>query len=1562
MRTRKNTVVVMAAMATLAAAGISRAASGTWTETAADSPTTNTGLWSFAGNWASSIIADGAGNTATFNVPTTAVETIHLDTARTIGNLTFNNSSTTIPWILDNNGSASDVLTLNTSSGTPTITTSTAGSTVTISAALAGTQGLNFIGPGNLVLSSPSSTFSGAVSMTTPSGKGGALQIASTGALGNATSINVLCGATYGAVTQFQVAGGAITPNIPLTMDINTTGRAELDSTGTGIATINGNVTITDGDSGHIAQIMLNTANLVINGNLSVTNYANLNFQLRSNTGSYCQINGNVTLPTGVNLITNQNAPSTFTYVLNGTANSFSAYDPFNNTLQMGQNNVMPAGARITDTTGNSSGQLDLNGTSQTVLALDCSTNTDSMTIGSSSKTANSLLTITNTSGTAYNYRGTIKDVITALGTAGSSTGTQKVGIALTAGTQTLSGADTYTNGTSITGGTLITNNASALGTGSVTVTAPGTLNNNSGTYALLTNLSLNGATITANTGLNATSNGSFGLAGTVTVSGSAASTIASGSGASNNYVQIGTAASGGTTTFNVASTGSGGADLAVNVPIANFQNGTGYSAVSNLTKTGSGTLQLNAASTYVGATTITGGTLQLGSGGSIANSTVISVGSGAIFDTTPVGGYTTVASQTLDGLGTIKGAVTQNAGLITPGTVGTPGGVLTFNDGLTLNGGALQFDLTGNPADSTNDQITVTAPNGLTDNAPTTPLSVQFAGMPSGSEVYRLFNYSGTLNGSWLNSNFAITTNLGRNVLTVDTSTPGQVNLDVSASMSQNLIWASTSSQNWDIQTSKNWNNTSTPALSPDYFYNGDAVTFDDTPGVQTSISLVGSLQPATVIVNSVNNAFTFSGTGSIVGNTGLTKAGSSVLTISNSNTYSGTTTINGGTLLLNNTTGGALGTGSVTVGPSTTLQIDNSTAAALTNTGITDNGTVTYNGSTSGTIALPITGTGSLVMTGTGALALTASNSYTGGTSVNSGVVYGVANSNAFGGALGGAVVINPSGQIYFNDSGGNFPNAFTLNQNGSATSVVQAGGAGTTTISGPVSLTSDSAIHIDGNATLLLSNTSALTSNNYSLTVAGDGGSTLALAGNVSLGTGQLLISTTLSLSPAAATTITVSSTIANNGTGTGVVVQSGTGTSVLSGSNSYTGGVTVNAGILEITNNNALGATSAVTNINNAATLQLANNITSAENFSLSGRTVATADIENLNGSNTLTGNISCNVGGNQYNLQSDAGSTLTYTGTWSQAGGTLLRYYNLQGAGNGIISGSVTNGTATPALTMNGTGTWTLSGTNGYTGGTIVNSGNLIFSGGASFPAVTSLAVNGGVAQIAAHTGGPSNVVALTASSLTLAGTTGAWTGLVDLTNNDLIVRGGSLSTITDQIRSAFAGGTWTGAAGITSSTAASDSTHLTAVGVELNDNGGSAIVGSLDGASTIDGDVLIKYTYYGDANLDGAVDGSDYTLIDAGFNSQTSASPASGWQNGDFNYDGKIDGSDYTLIDNAFNTQSSSLGTNPAALVASSTSQIAGQIAGATSAVPEPATLGLITIGAIGLLGRRRRR
>ena len=67
--------------------------------------------------------------------------------------------------------------------------------------------------------------------------------------------------------------------------------------------------------------------------------------------------------------------------------------------------------------------------------------------------------------------------------------------------------------------------------------------------------------------------------------------------------------------------------------------------------------------------------------------------------------------------------------------------------------------------------------------------------------------------------------------------------------------------------------------------------------------------------------------------------------------------------------------------------------------------------------------------------------------------------------------------------------------------------------------------------------------------------------------------------------------------------------------------------------------------------------------------------------------------------------------------------------------------------------------------------------------------------------------------------------------------------------------------------------------------------------------------ILIKYTYYGDANFNGRVDGGDYSHIDTTFNQEHTAGNIGGWLNGDFDYTGGVDGADYALIDGSFNAQ-----------------------------------------------------
>jgi hypothetical protein len=102
---------------------------------------------------------------------------------------------------------------------------------------------------------------------------------------------------------------------------------------------------------------------------------------------------------------------------------------------------------------------------------------------------------------------------------------------------------------------------------------------------------------------------------------------------------------------------------------------------------------------------------------------------------------------------------------------------------------------------------------------------------------------------------------------------------------------------------------------------------------------------------------------------------------------------------------------------------------------------------------------------------------------------------------------------------------------------------------------------------------------------------------------------------------------------------------------------------------------------------------------------------------------------------------------------------------------------------------------------------------------------------------------------------------------VDITKDAVDVQNGSISAITAQVAAAYNNGAWNGnSAGgvITSSLAAADTTHLTAVGVATG-------LTTFEGLPVNTSDVLIKYTYYGDADLSGTVDGSDYSRIDNGY-------------------------------------------------------------------------------------------
>jgi hypothetical protein len=184
-------------------------------------------------------------------------------------------------------------------------------------------------------------------------------------------------------------------------------------------------------------------------------------------------------------------------------------------------------------------------------------------------------------------------------------------------------------------------------------------------------------------------------------------------------------------------------------------------------------------------------------------------------------------------------------------------------------------------------------------------------------------------------------------------------------------------------------------------------------------------------------------------------------------------------------------------------------------------------------------------------------------------------------------------------------------------------------------------------------------------------------------------------------------------------------------------------------------------------------------------------------------------------------------------------------------------------------------------------------------------------------------------------ALTLAGGTSP-TVKLDMTNNAMVIdySGSSpLATIAAQIKAGYNNGSWTGN-GITSSTAAANAglLHKTAIGyAEASQVGNPA---SLLGQTVDSTSLLLRYVYYGDANVDGSVNTVDFNILASNF-----GGAGRQWYQADFNFDSTITTIDFNLLASNFalTLPSDDLG----------------------GVIPEPASL--LWIGATAFALRRRR-
>jgi autotransporter-associated beta strand protein len=293
----------------------------------------------------------------------------------------------------------------------------------------------------------------------------------------------------------------------------------------------------------------------------------------------------------------------------------------------------------------------------------------------------------------------------------------------------------------------------------------------------------------------------------------------------------------------------------------------------------------------------------------------------------------------------------------------------------------------------------------------------------------------------------------------------------------------------------------------------------------------------------------------------------------------------------------------------------------------------------------------------------------------------------------------------------------------------------------------------------------------------------------------------------------------------------------------------------------------------------------------------------------------------------------AGSAVTLEAGTLTTGGN-----NTSTAFAGSISGS-------GGLVKNGTGTQTLSGSNSYSGGTTVNAGKLLIAANGALPD-GALAITGGTAQLGHNTG----LASLT--SLSVSG------GIFDITNNHVMLTYGAsdpVGSIYAYLKSGFNNGGWNGATGIISSAAQTKTNGLTySVGWADGADGTHNVAG------LVSGEIELKYTLVGDANLDGSVNGTDFSILAANF-----GLGVTNWDQGNFLYTSSVNGSDFSALAANFGQGDSGADTSvsPADIAALDAFAAANNLpVPSIAAVPEPATTGILLMAATGLIARRRRR
>jgi outer membrane autotransporter protein len=492
-----------------------------------------------------------------------------------------------------------------------------------------------------------------------------------------------------------------------------------------------------------------------------------------------------------------------------------------------------------------------------------------------------------------------------------------------------------------------------------------------------------------------------------------------------------------------------------------------------------------------------------------------------------------------------------------------------------------------------------------------------------------------------------------------------------------------------------------------------GTSGTYSDTPFGTLNLTGTDPTIRMAIGVNVVVNS-------QVTGTSGLTKAGLGTLTLANNNTYTGGTTISVGTLQVGNGGGsGALGSGDVN-----------------------NNGTLAFNRNNGSVVGNLITGSGSLRQSGSGTTILTADNTYTGGTSVDAGILQ-IGNGGTTGSFGTGPVTNNA--KLAFNRS-----DDVTINNLISGTGNLTQMGLGT------LILTADNTY--SGGTTI----------SNGTLQVGNGGTSGSIGSGNVN-NRGNLVFNRSDDI------------TVANQISGTGNFIHAGSGDLTLTGNNTYSGTTTITNGTLRVGDGGTSGSLGTGAVIDNSA-LVFNRSDTVIANNQISGTGTLTQMGDGtltLTGNNTYSGTTTISNG----TLQVGNGGTSGSLGTGNVVNEGALAFNR---SDNIVVSNSVSG---SGNLRQAGSGTTTLTADNTYSGGTTISSGTLQVGNGGTTGAIGSgnvtnnatLAFNRSNEIVVSNTISGSGSLRQVGSGTTTLIADNTYTGSTVITNGTLQVGNGGTS-------------------------------------------------------------------------------------------------------------------------------------------------------------------------------------